>query len=121
MKMLAGILAVVICGFAVIAADTYIFSTPYPITGTVTVPVTDATRPYYMTSVLLHFNAPVSNTFSVAYVRGAVTNTLLSYTHTAMDQLVWFIPARVYIKGGDTLIFKNTTATAGTVTVNAEF
>ena len=122
-KRLIGLVALLaLCAILGFAADQYIFSTPYEISGTLEIPVTQTTKPYYLTSVILQFPAAsAANTFTVAYVRGDVTNTLLSATATNVASVVYYFPNRVYYKGGDTLQFSNTDSTTATLTLNAEF
>ena len=109
-------------GLTAIAADNFIYKQPVPITGKVSLSATNiTTKPFYLTSVLLNMPQGGSNTFTVSYIRATITNTMLNVSATNMTDLIWFVPSRVYLRLGDTLVFSNTSLNAGTLTLNAEF
>jgi len=121
-KIIRLVLVGLLIAVAAIAGDTFIFNTARAISGTLEIPVTGTSvRPYYLTSVLLSFPEPVTNEFTVSYVRNDVTNVLLNVPETNMTHVTWYIPGRVYFRDGDTLRFVNSTNGAATLTLNAEF
>ena len=106
-----------------VAADKYIYTAPIDIAGSASITVADTEKPYYFTSVLMHFPEGVNldNTFSFSYVRGGDTNPVMSVYSATMNSVTWFLPNRIYFKRGDVLLFNNTDVTAAKITFNSEF
>lgn len=63
---------------------------------------------------------PVSNTFTLSYVRSNVTHVLLQQSANPMQTVVWYTPSPYLFQTGDRIVWTNAVSGSSVLTINTE-